>query len=560
MNKFFLSLVCMLLTEFSIAQSLLLNGNIVIENASSEGCRVVIYKNNIRLTEETVTKRGHFEFKLSLDADYKIAFEKDGYITKNVSVNTEVPSEIVESNPNFPPVKVIITLLPKVEDVDLSIFEQPIAILAYNYELDDFTFDSEYGQKIKDKVAQTEQQIKKILAEKGSAALKQEQLFAEYVSKGQRQYDTQKWQEAINNWQQALTIKPGNEDIQKRVAMARKELELETARKSVEQQNAQSYRLLIASADSLFNVRSYPEAKENYTAAIRLNAKDTYPPRRINEINKILAEQTRDEANQQKKLLELENNYKKQIALGDNAFATKDYTTALQAYREAQTLKPQETYPKEKIKLIENAIAEKNKRLAAEEEKKRQEEQRRAALKGDYDRLIAEADAAFQAENYSLARLRYTEADALNLGEEYPKKQLAAIENIINSSKYKAKLAEYKKNKTLGEKSLEEKNYASAKFYYQKALGILPIDKEEIEKQIADIDRQIEAERLAAIQKEYDAHITKADKAFKEKAYAVAKFYYQKALEVKKDDAYAQKQLKELGKFISDRQEKEAQF
>ena len=65
----------------------------------------------------------------------------------------------------------------------------------------------------------------------------------------------------------------------------------------------------------------------------------------------------------------------------------------------------------------------------------------------------------------------------LTWAKDYPRKRLGEIEQIIHSSKYKARLAEYNKNKTLAEKNLEQKNYASAKVYFQKALTLSPADK-----------------------------------------------------------------------------------
>lgn len=156
--------------------------------------------------------------------------------------------------------------------------------------------------------------------------------------------------------------------------------------------------------------------------------------------------------------------------------------------------------------------------------------------------------------------LRYSEADQLNLGEDYPRKRLGEIEQIIHSSKYKARLAEYNKNKTLAEKNLEQKNYASAKVYFQKALTLSPADKESIRERIAETDRLIEAEQLAALDKAYQANTDKADKAYAEKAYAIAKFYYQKALEIKIGDKHATERLQEIEKYIGERQTKEAEL
>ena len=541
MKKYLLFLVSIFLPSFLFAQSLQLSGSVTIENASPEGARIIIYKNNTKLTQQDISKKGRFDIKLALDADYKITFEKSGYITKNISVNTEVPGEIIESNPNFPPIKLTINLLPQVNQVDLSIFEQPVAILAYNYELDDFTFDKEYSDKIKDRIAQAEKNVKQALAGQDAESIKKEQMFAKFMDAGKESFEQRKWNDAIAQWQQALQIKPADRDASSHIELAKKEAELEKARQSIEQQNERTYKLLLATADSLFTAKNYIDAKNSYAEAARINNKDSYPADRIREINALLAEQSRLLAEKQKQQAAQDSNYGKLLLQGDHLFNDKEYQKALAVYQEALTLKPQETYPKDRIAKTQEAI-------------------RRQALQNDYRRLIAEGDAAFQIENYALAKIRYTQADSLNLGEQYPKQQLIEIANIINSAKYKTKLAEFTQNKASAEKALQEKNYASAKFYYQKAMSILPIDKENIEKQIAEIDKQIEAEQLAAVQKEYKEHIGKADKAFKEKAYAVAKFYYQKALSVKVNDSYAKQQLGEVEKHIGSRQEKAAEL
>lgn len=560
MKKYLLFLVSTFLPSFLFAQSLQLSGSVTIENASPEGARIIIYKNNTKLTQQDISKKGRFDIKLALDADYKITFEKSGYITKNISVNTEVPGEIIESNPNFPPIKLTINLLPQVNQVDLSIFEQPVAILAYNYELDDFTFDKEYSDKIKDRIAQAEKNVKQALAGQDAESIKKEQMFAKFMDAGKESFEQRKWNDAIAQWQQALQIKPADRDASSHIELAKKEAELEKARQSIEQQNERTYKLLLATADSLFTAKNYIDAKNSYAEAARINNKDSYPADRIREINALLAEQSRLLAEKQKQQAAQDSNYGKLLLQGDHLFNDKEYQKALAVYQEALTLKPQETYPKDRIAKTQEAIEEQKRQLAAEQERQKQEAIRRQALQNDYRRLIAEGDAAFQIENYALAKIRYTQADSLNLGEQYPKQQLIEIANIINSAKYKTKLAEFTQNKASAEKALQEKNYASAKFYYQKAMSILPIDKENIEKQIAEIDKQIEAEQLAAVQKEYKEHIGKADKAFKEKAYAVAKFYYQKALSVKVNDSYAKQQLGEVEKHIGSRQEKAAEL
>ena len=560
MNKYILLVFGLLTCHLLAAQSIAINGVIVIKDDSPAGAKVVISKNGNKIDEQVLNKKGHFDFKLSFGADYNLTFEKAGYISKIINVNTEIPDEILESNPNFPPIKLTITLFPHVDQVDLSIFSQPIAILAYNYEVDDFIFDEEYSNIIKDKLAQTEKKIRQIILSQGSAALKSEQKFQDLLANGQKAFERREWSQAIAHWKQALEIKPVNEEILQKIELARKEMELDNSRLAIQKQNEQTYKLLIKSADSLFNTHRYTEAKEKYSDATQLDSKDQYPVHRIKHINDILANLAKQQADQNKQKEADNDAYKKAITAADNAFTSKDYKKAITAYRSALQIKTNEIYPKEMIAKAEEAIANQNKEIAAEIEQKRIEEQRINSLRGEYDRLIAEADKAFQSENYALAKLRYTEADKLNLGEEYPKKQLHAINEIINSAQYKMKLAEYNKNKTLAEKSKLQKNYAGAKIYYQKALSILSIDKIEIEQQIIDIDKLIQAIQLAEENKAYKEHIDKADKANHEKAYAIARFYYKKALEIKVADTYATNKLKELEKQIKERQSKEAQL
>ena len=556
MNKYILLWVSLFFSQILSAQSLNVNGSLVIDNASSEGARIVILRNNIELERREIGKKGRFDLKFGLGADYRLFFEKDGYVTKIVNINTDVPDEIVQSNPDFPPVKLIVTLLPHVEGVDLSIFDQAIANLNYNYELDDFTFDKEYSIKIKDRIAKTEQEIRKMLAQKGSEALAREQLFAELTGKGERAFTQRHWQEAIDHWSKALQIKPDKKELEEKIAIAQKEYEREEAEKSVAAQNARTYKMLIASADSLLAGKNYTAAKEKFTMAKSLPLADEYPSKKITEIDAILA-QLAKEKQAAEALQERIAKYKQIIADANQEFQQKNYDTAESLYREALTLNYEKEYPENQLKAIAAIRKEESDKQKQEEAaRKQQEELRKAELMARYKQIIATADAAFKTENYAIARAHYTEADQLQTGENYPKNKIKEIDNIFNSGKYKQRLAEFNHNKKLAEQALGEKNYAGAKVYYEKAASILPIDKEEIQKKIAEVNQLIEAERLARQNKEYQIQIEKADQAYKEKSYAIAKFYYQKALEIKKDDKYAQEKLGEVEKLINERSEK----
>lgn len=626
MTRYILILLIAFIAQTMQAQTLNINGTIAIEESSTEGTKVIIFKNNSKLEEQAIGKKGRFDLKLALGADYRLTFAKDGYVQKSVNINAEVPEESIEANPNFPPVKLIINLLPQVDGIDVSIFDQPIAILAYSYELDDFTFEKEYSEKIKDRVAETERNLRKAIAERGAASVEKERLFAEFSGKGERAFTQKQWQDAITSWKQALQIKPENKELPGKITIAQKEFDKEMAEKSIAEQNARAYRLLIQTGDSLFKKQEYANAKNTYQNAIAINKDDAYPGQKISEIETILAnlslkaEQERkqqelvaryqqiiadadamfnrkeytpaetrykeaialnhentypngklneianlrkEEADKQKALAEQEKRsaeidaaYQKVVTAADKSFAAKAYEQAIGSYNEALAIKATEIYPKNQIVEAEQAIAQLKLQQEADAERKRQEELKKAELMGEYNKLIAAADIAFKAENYAQAKLSYQAADKLNLGEVYPQNKLKEIDDILNSVKYRNRLADYNKNKTEGDNAMNARNYASAKFYYQKAIAILPIDSETLRDKLIEIEKLIEEERLAAIMKEYNVHIEKADKAYDEKSYAVARFYYKKALEVKKDDSHATTRLEEVDKLVSDRTEK----
>ncbi len=560
MNKLFLLLACLLILRMGATQSLNIHGNLIFEDNNPQGATIQILKNGNPLSRQNVNKKGQFELKLALQADYKLTFEKTGYIPKIVSINTEIPEEILESNPDFPSIKLQISLFPSVTGVDLSIFDQPVAIFAYNPELDDFDSDKDYSDKVKGRISQAEQAVRQELASRSAAALAQERRYAELVSQGQQSYDGKEWENAATLWTQALEIKPGQEDLQQKIASARQEAEADKLRQIALLQKEKACRVTLTSADSLFALRQYETAREKYLSANQIDKPIAHANQKIQEIDDILTRQAKEKAEREKQLATLETKYNNLIKTADLCFADHDYEKAIGHYREALQLKAAQSYPQEMIAKANTAMADLKKQQAAEAERMRQEEERLKSLRLKYTALIAEADKAFQSKNYPVARMKYSEADRLQLNESYPSRQIKSIDDIIHSAKYQAQLTAYNQNKALAEKNLLEKNYAASKAYYQKALTILSVDQEEINQKIAEIDGYIEAIRIAEVEKTYQQQIGKADEALQKKAYAVARFYYQKALEIKKEDPYALKRLGEVEKNIRERQSKEAEL
>lgn len=142
-------------------------------------------------------------------------------------------------------------------------------------------------------------------------------------------------------------MKPGNKEVKQKIAEAQEQAKLEEARKSVELQNEQTYRLLLAAADSLFSREEYPAAKEKYASAKQIKTKEPYPQEQIRNIDRLLAEIAQKEAITQQQLAEAEVTYQKTIAQADRSYQAQEYRQAITTYRQALALKSEEAYPRE---------------------------------------------------------------------------------------------------------------------------------------------------------------------------------------------------------------------
>ncbi|MCB0818833.1 MAG: hypothetical protein KDB77_15075, partial [Flavobacteriales bacterium] len=198
-------------------------------------------------------------------------------------------------------------------------------------------------------------------------------------------------------------------------------------------------------------------------------------------------------------------------------------------YTEAGEIKPEEKYPKDRLKAIDAALEE----LA----RKAEEERLARELQEKYDASIAKADKAFDEERYEQARAAYTEASGLKPEETYPKDRLKAIderiaelERLAEEERLARELQEkYDAAISAADKAYGSEDWEASKAKYTEAAGLKPAEAyprdriAEIDAKLAELARKAEEERKAReLQERYDALIVKADAAFKGEAYSEA--------------------------------------
>lgn len=115
--------------------------------------------------------------------------------------------------------------------------------------------------------------------------------------------------------------------------------------------------------------------------------------------------------------------YRNKLAEADAYFAEENWPEAEAAYKEAQALKPEETYPPQRLEAIAAAIANENDAAAAAAEKARQDSL--AQVEQARQDSIAKAD---QARKDSIAKAEQAKQDSIAKAEQAKKDSIAAAQ------------------------------------------------------------------------------------------------------------------------------------
>ena len=305
-----------------------------------------------------------------------------------------------------------------------------------------------------------------------------------------------KYEEASALWPENSYPQDMLSKIEDQMALQRKDLD-------------KNYQISIRKADSLLAVEEYTAAQGQYNLALTLKPGESYPQSKLAEIDAHFAAQ-------QKKF---EANYTQMLAKADSLFDAKQYMTAREQYEFALTIKPEDNYPQKRLNDIEDALA-----LMAEQEK----------LEKEYNGLITEGDQLFSDGHYDLAVSKYKQAQALKSVEDYPKKRIEEIQQILlNAAQQKEIDERYGNQVLLAARLFNEDKLQESKDAYANALEIKPYEllpKQQMEK----IDSIVDARaRQAEIDAAYQVQLNKGDSLLNIQAYEGAITAYEAALAIK---------------------------
>ncbi len=325
------------------------------------------------------------------------------------------------------------------------------------------------------------------------------------------------------------------------------------------------YRQVIALADQSFRNKAYNDATSRYENALQIKPGEVYPTKQIELIRQMTqktesvlakvekpvaateikpvqeqpqAEYLESSPRYLENLSVTETNklYNEIIGKADELFVKKDYSVSRFYYYKASDIKPAEMYPKQRIEEIGRLI---DIGLSSD-------------VLSSYDGAIKQADDAFAKNNYTVAKFYYYKALEIKSWERYPKDRIHEIQVLTNTLLSDREEEQYNEAIAQGDEAYYSKNYSVSRFHYNKALRIKP-DERYPKIKIADIEKLIEQETRDRVRMEYMNQLQQADRAFEKGEYSVARFYYNKALTIQKEEQYPKDQIKRIDEAISKR-------
>jgi len=537
-----------------------INGTVTTSNSKKlEGAIVTLYRGSTQVQQVRTLANGKFSVTIDQEMDYTLTATKPGFILKKLLFSTKgVPTDIAKNFEKVISPEIAIFEIPKdpaIASQVNTILEQPMAKFLYDPVEFDIVFDEAYSQSMLQQLNRLNMLEKEAKKKEDDAKKKEEELaksqqasvaaveghYKDVIAKADAAFGKKDYATAKAGYQDALTIKRGEpyplgkiNEIDKLLADASKNAQLEA-----------DYKAAIAKADQAFGAKNYEFAKTNYTDALKLKPAESYPKSKLDEIAKLLANDSKNK--------ELDAKYAAAIAAADKAFASKTYDAAKASYTEALTFKSSEKYPKAQLSEIDRLINEQNNKNKSA-----------AELLEKYKATIAKADKQLSGKDYNNAKSTYKEASGLQPAESYPKDKIAEIDKLLaeiankdaadkdKAAKEKELNARYQAAIAKADKAFSSKDYPGARSSYNEAISIKSTEQYPKDK-LAEIDNLLAKEAVAKeLDQKYQAIISKADKAMSGKDYAAAKSSYNEALTVKPAEMYPKARLAEIDKLTAE--------
>lgn len=358
------------------------------------------------------------------------------------------------------------------------------------------------------------------------AAAEKDEQFNNLIAEADAAFDSKEYGTALAKYKEAIAVKP-DPTVSQKIA----ELNVLIAEESKNAAAKEKYDAKIKEADAAFDDENWNGARALYEEARNLMPSESYPSDQITEIERRMAEESAAEA---------EKNYQKIIDKANGLLDNDKLDEATTYYERALTIKPSDQYPKDQIEKIKQIKADRANAVAEQER-----------LEREFESLIADGDAAFNAQNWDLALSKYKESLNIKPDAKHPKDRIDEIGTKLDAAeKGRIKDAEYQAVISQADNLFDAGDYMEAKKTYEEALGIKPTEQYPKD-QITKAEEFMRQETLNEEEAAYQKMLAAAQKKFDAKEYDKALDLYLRAKTTKPSDPLPQQRIDEINQILT---------
>lgn len=475
-----------------------------------QGVIIVVSFDDKNILQTSTESNGRYEITLDLQKTYFFEFSKQGYITQKYKVNTKIPSSELDNFYDTKDCDVILT--ENFEGLNTKLFEKPFQSVVWDGE-EALAFDADYfNEKIKPDFNAHKKELEQLKKTK----------YNVLVTKGDALVAEKKYEDAMTQYQNAISILPKEKVANSKISDAKKQL-------SQTMSDDEAFNKSIEKGEQLLQSRNYDDAISCFEKAKLYKAEDPLPDQKIAKV----------ENTKLKEFKTLKTKYDLEVQKADSLFRLQSHDDAWIVYENAVKILPDESYPKQKIEEIKKLTNVEN----------------------AYNKAIEKADKQFADKKYDLAETSYQKAVSFKPSEAYPKQRIGECKKFLEEQAnaeaiHKKNEEKYKNAINSGNNLLKEKDYENAKAQFNLALSVKPEDKTATDK-LKDIDNLIadeKAKEQADLKKNYDKLIADGDKFIKVKDYNKAKDSFAKADLLIPGTSVPKEKIAQIDKLIKDKE------
>ena len=398
---------------------------------------------------------------------------------------------------------------------------------ANNFDVARAAYNKALGIKANDAAAQAGlSDIKRL--EDNMAQAELEQAFAQAMAQGDEAKLAKDFTAAMVAYNKAISLMPNQPTAKARIAETQKLIDDENRKQADFIASQNKFNELISQADLQFKNQKYSEARTLYVQASGLLPENTYPANQIVKIDNLLKKQ------------QIDADFNQILSQAASLVENEKFAEAIALLETAKPLKPESGIPVQRINEIKALQA----KMATDK------------IEAQYQGLIADADALFKADKLDEAESKYRQALVVKSTATYPGQQINAISSRRGELKQQAVRQRYDALISEAETAFVAKNYELAKSKYTAAQAVIPEETLPGRRinEIAQLQIKLAAD---ALQLKYNQAIQQADNAFDQQQFVQAKTLYSEALKIKSDEAYPQEKINVIeGILIKQQQEK----